>query len=156
MSKDRPDILFIPPLGFLLAVVLTVVFARWLPLGLIPAFPWWPALMVGLAIIAFALYTNIGGVLAFKRSGTNVNPYKPALTVVRDGPFRYTRNPMYLGMILFVLGLGLLLSTAWGLIFAVILWAALHYGVVLREERYMTGKFGEQYRELLTVTRRWL
>lgn len=156
MAADRPDILFPPPLGFAAAVVLTAVLARWAPLGLWPPVPWPLGLVAAAAIIAFALYTNISGFLAFRRAKTNVNPYKPALTVVRDGAFRYTRNPMYLGMILFVLGLGLLLSTLWGAIFAGALWAALHYWVVLREERYMAAKFPDAYRSFIAQTRRWL
>lgn len=156
MPSDRPNILFIPPLGWLVSLILTFACARWLPLGLLPPWPWWPGILLGAGIVAFALYTNISGFRAFQRAGTNVNPYKPALTVVRDGAFRYTRNPMYLGMVLFTLGVGLIVSTVWGAIWSVVLLGALHFGVVLREEAYMEVKFGAPYRALLSATRRWL
>lgn len=156
MEKDRPDILFIPPLGFLAALVLTYVLYRWLPLGGLPGHVWTPGLVLGGLVMAMALWINLSGILAFRRAKTNVNPYKPALVVVRDGPYLFTRNPMYLGMVLFVAGFGITISTLWGPILAFALWAALHFGVVLHEERYMESKFGDAYRELLQATRRWL
>lgn len=156
MEKDSPDILFIPPLGLLVAILLTIVLGRWAPLGVLPAYPWLPGLVFGGLIMVVAIWINVTGFRAFKRAGTNVNPYRPALLIVRDGPFQFTRNPMYLGMTLFVLGFGLLQSILWGPILAGALWAALHFGVVLAEERYLTEKFGDAYRDLLANTRRWL
>ncbi len=156
MDKDRPDILFPPPLGWLIALILSFALDRWLPIGLMPAYPWMPGIVTGVVILVFAIYTNIGGFLAFRRAGTNVNPYRPALRVVTDGPFRYTRNPMYLGMVTSILSLALLFSNLWALILAACLWAVLHHGVVRREERYMEARFGEDYRALLATTRRWL
>lgn len=91
---DRPDILVMPPLAFAVALVLAVALNRVLPLGVLPAALWGAGIVVGALVIAFAVYTNVSGFLAFRRAGTNVNPYKPALKVVRDGAFRYTRNPM--------------------------------------------------------------
>jgi protein-S-isoprenylcysteine O-methyltransferase Ste14 len=156
MAQDRPEILFIPPLGLGLALVLAIVLDAWIPLGLFPPFPWWPGVIAGAAIVVFAIYTNISGFLAFRRAGTNVNPCKPALTVVRDGAFRYTRNPMYVGMVALVVGLGPLFSNAWAVILGLLLWLALDRGVVVREEAYMEAKFGDRYRALLASTRRWL
>lgn len=156
MTKDRPDIIVVPPLAFLVALLLPLALARWVPLGLLPPFPWLPGVVVGCAVIAAAVAINVSGFLAFQRAGTNVNPYKPALHIVRGGVMRITRNPMYLGMILMVAGLGIALSNAWALIAAVLLWGFLHWGVVLREERYLEAKFGAPYRQLLIETRRWL
>lgn len=156
MNKDRPDIIGPPPLAFLIALVAIWPLDQWLPIGILPDWPWWPGMALGALIVVFAVYTNISGFRAFQRAATPVNPYKPAMTVVRDGAFRYTRNPMYLGMILFVLGLGLMFSTLWGLLLSAILWAVLHYGVVLREERYMAARFKDDYVRLLDHTRRWL
>ncbi len=156
MERDRPDILFIPPLGFAAALLAAILLGLWYPLGLLPPFPWWPGVVVGGAIAVVALGTGASGFLAFQRAGTNVNPTRPALTVVRDGPFRYTRNPMYLGMIGFVLGIGLLASNLWGAVLALLLWFALDRGVVRREEAYLAAKFGDSYRALLAATRRWL
>jgi protein-S-isoprenylcysteine O-methyltransferase Ste14 len=156
MTLDRPGIIVVPPLAWLVALVASVALGRWLPLGFLPPYPWLAGLVVGLLIIAASVAVNVSGFVAFRRAGTNVNPYKPALRVVRGGIMRFTRNPMYLGMVLFVAGLGVALSNVWGLIAAAALWAVFHWGVVRRDERYMEAKFGSPYRQLLTETRRWL
>jgi protein-S-isoprenylcysteine O-methyltransferase Ste14 len=156
MNTDRPQIVVVPPLTFLAAVLLSLALGWWMPLGLLPAFAWAPGIALGVGVMLAAVAINFMGFFAFRRAGTNVNPYKPALRVVRGGVMRFTRNPMYLGMVLFVAGLGVALSNIWGLIVAAALWAVFHWGVVLREERYMEAKFGAPYRQLLTETRRWL
>jgi protein-S-isoprenylcysteine O-methyltransferase Ste14 len=156
MTTDRPQIVVVPPLAFLGAVLLSLALWWWMPLGGLPRFPWPSGIALGVGVMAAAVVVNFMGFFAFRRAGTNVNPYKPALNVVRGGIMRLTRNPMYLGMILFVAGLGVALSNLWGLIAAAALWAVFHWGVVLREERYMEAKFGAPYRQLLTETRRWL
>ncbi len=155
MERDRPNIVVFPPLAFFLAVALTFVLRHWLSLGLLNGLPQNILLVIGLPVVAGSLWLNVAGVLAFRRADTNINPRKPALNVVRSGPFRFTRNPMYLGMILFVAGLGIAVSTIWGVILACLLWAAFHWGVVLREEDYLKAKFGTDYEDLLSSTRRW-
>lgn len=156
MAEDRPDILFIPPLALAIALAATVALGLWLPLGVLPPWPWPPAVAGGALLCLAAIATSLSGVLAFRRAGTHVVPTKPALTIVRDGPYRYTRNPMYLGMVAVVLGAGLLASNLWGVVAAGLLWFALDRGVVRREEAYLAAKFGERYRALLVTTRRWL
>ncbi|MGI9393889.1 MAG: methyltransferase family protein [Boseongicola sp.] len=156
MERDRPDIIVFPPFAFFLAVVLTFVLRHWLPFGVLDAVPQSILLVVGLATIAVALWFNFAGIFAFRHAETNINPSKPALTIVQDGPYRFSRNPMYLGLILFVAGLGIAVATFWGPIMACLLWAILHWGVVLREEKYLRTKFGDDYSSLLNRTRRWL
>jgi protein-S-isoprenylcysteine O-methyltransferase Ste14 len=90
-----------------------------------------------------------------KAAGTNVAPAKPALTIVRGGPFRFTRNPMYLALCLLQVALGFFLNDWFTLLFVVPLALILHYGVILREERYLTAKFGEPYLQLKRQVRRW-
>ena len=67
-----------------------------------------------------------------------------------------TRNPMYLGLMLGYVGITLIASLDWGLLTLIPLALTLHYGVVLREERYLTAKFGKPYTDYLARTRRWL
>lgn len=156
MAEDRPDILFMPPVGVAVALVVTFVLGRWLPLGLLPPFPWLPAVVAGALLCVAAAATSLAGLRAFRRAGTNVIPTRPALSVVSDGIYRHTRNPMYLGMVMLVLGAGILSSNLWGVIVAALLWLALDRGVVRREEAYLEAKFGDTYRALLAGTRRWL
>jgi protein-S-isoprenylcysteine O-methyltransferase Ste14 len=91
-----------------------------------------------------------------KAAGTNVRPDRPALTVVRSGPYRFTRNPMYLSLCLLPLAIGFFLDGWVPLLFAGILALVLHFGVILREESYLQRKFGEQYLSFKRQVRRWL
>lgn len=77
-------------------------------------------------------------------AGTHVDPMRPTTAIVASGPFRFTRNP--LGFALLFLGLTLALDTWWGVVALVPLFLVMHFGVVLREERYLEGKFGDDYR----------
>ena len=92
----------------------------------------------------------------FKRAGTHVEPHKPSLVLVEGGPYRLTRNPMYLGLILVLVGCGFVASLDWALPLVIPFGLVLHHGVVLREERYLGAKFGAPYRAYLDSTRRWL
>ncbi len=91
-----------------------------------------------------------------KAAGTNVHPSESALALVRDGPFRFTRNPMYLALSLVQVAPGFFLNDWITLLFVVPLALILHYGVVLREERYLTGKFGEPYLQFKREVHRWI
>ena len=72
------------------------------------------------------------GVQTFKRANTNVDPFQPALKLVTAGPYRFTRNPMYLGMVLFLLGTSLVFALEWGLLLTPVLWLAYDRLVVAR------------------------
>lgn len=154
--SDRADILFYPPLASIIAPVLAVALEWLFPLTLLPAWFNLPCFIAGLAVSGAAGWLATAGVRAFKAAGTHVDPHEPALVVVTDGPYRFTRNPMYLGMVLLQFGLGLTFSLDWALLIAPILWVLLHFGVVLREETYLCDKFGPEYQALLSKTRRWL
>lgn len=90
------------------------------------------------------------------KAGTNIRPDKPALAIVTAGPFRLTRNPMYLSLCLLQLGLGLLINGLIPLLLVIPLALTLHFGVILREERYLTAKFGETYTHFQSHVRRWI
>ena len=89
-------------------------------------------------------------------AGTNINPALPATTIVSSGPFRFSRNPLYLCLTLMYLGLTLAVNTWWGIAVLVPLIIVMHFGVVLREERYLEQKFGESYRQYRSSVRRYL
>jgi protein-S-isoprenylcysteine O-methyltransferase Ste14 len=153
---ETPNILVFPP-ALIIAAMLLVVALEWLaPIRLLPppGRPWMVA--GGAALLALAAWLGIAGNLAFRRAKTNVNPRRPALVLVENGPFRWTRNPMYLSMVTVLLGLALAFSLDWGLIAAPVVWAVLNFGVVLREEAYLKARFGAAYGAYLARTRRWL
>jgi protein-S-isoprenylcysteine O-methyltransferase Ste14 len=109
-----------------------------------------------------AVLMAIGGVLPvsarlhFKRTGQSVRPWDPTPSLIFDGPYRFSRNPMYVGLTLFQLGLGLLLNSVWISALALPALALVHFKAVLPEERYLFTKFGDSYREYLGRVRRYL
>ena len=154
--RDAPDIVALPPLIWLAALLLCLALEWLLPLGLLPP-PLAPVTLVpGALLLALGIGIAVAGAMAFRRAGTNVHPGHPALVLVETGPYRVTRNPMYLGMLLALAGVGLVASLDWALPMVVPLWLALHHGVVLREEAYLSAKFGAPYDVFRGRTRRWL
>ncbi len=154
-AADRPDILIFPPLATLIAIVAAVALEWLVPLRLLPpAFTFWST-AIGVILTVAAIALTIIGARTFAKAGTNVDPRKPALRIVETGPYKFTRNPMYLGIVGLQFGLALLFSLDWALLGGVALGAVLHYGVVLREEAYLTAKFGATYTEFQTRSRRW-
>ena len=112
-------------------------------------------LVCGIVLVILAPTLALWALVTMKAAGTNVAPAKPALTIVRGGPFRFTRNPMYLALCLLQVALGFFLNDWITLLFVVPLALIMHYGVILREERYLTAKFGEPYLQLKRQVRRW-
>jgi protein-S-isoprenylcysteine O-methyltransferase Ste14 len=96
------------------------------------------------------------GVITFRRHHTAVDPLGEVKTVVSSGPFRYTRNPMYLSLILLYLGATLAFRLTWGLLFLIPVFLALHFGVIVPEERHLESKFGSDYAEYKRRVRRWI
>ncbi len=92
----------------------------------------------------------------FKKAGTPFRPISPATTIVRDGPYRISRNPMYLGMAGLLAGLGVLLGSPCFGAAVVVFLVVVHFGVVLPEERYLESLHGETYRQYKRQVRRWL
>jgi protein-S-isoprenylcysteine O-methyltransferase Ste14 len=155
-GRDIPGVIAPPPLIATVAVVLGLLLDRVTPVfvlaTLLTRHQRW---LVG-ALVALA-----GGLLAlaaerrFKAAGTHVPPWKPALSLATDGIYTRLRNPMYIGLMLLVGGIGIALASDWTLVLLVPTALVLHYGVVLREERYLEAKFGEDYRRYTARVPRW-
>ena len=150
----RPRTWILPPAPYALALLL----GWWLDRKLW-ALPWdWGSAGVALAwlLIAVALLLFIWTLLTFWRQHTTVNPYKGASALCTGGPFRLSRNPIYLGDWLLLAAGCMLLHTWWPLLFAPLVWAAVHYGVIRNEERHLEVRFGEVYLRYKATVRRWL
>jgi protein-S-isoprenylcysteine O-methyltransferase Ste14 len=93
---------------------------------------------------------------SFSRKGTAVEPWKPTTAIVTTGPYRFTRNPAYLGMALTYVGIALLSSAVWVLVPLPFVLAVIDRGVIAREERYLERKFGEEYLGYKRTVRRWV
>ena len=152
---DNPGVIAFPPLIWLINTAISLL-VHFFVIGLPIMGSYRVCLGCGIVLVILAPALAISAVVTFKKAGTNVNPSEPALTIVRGGPYRFTRNPMYLALCLLQAALGFFLNDWITLLFVVPLALIMHYGVVLREERYLTAKFGEPYLELKREVRRWL
>ena len=92
----------------------------------------------------------------FKKAGTGLLPFEEATTLVTDGFFRFSRNPMYLGMILMLLGAALLLGSVGALLPVLLFIVIIRYNFVAGEERFMEDSFGQQYLDYKANVRRWI
>jgi len=93
---------------------------------------------------------------ALSRAHTSVDPVKPTTALVTEGPYRYSRNPIYVALTLLYLGVAFLVNALWILLLVVPVLLVMRYGVIAREEAYLTRKFGDAYRQYTAQVRRWL
>ena len=151
--NDHPGVVIFPPLLLVICVAGGALAHALCPYRL-PLGPWarWAGGALGLAALILALW----GQRTMKAAGTNVRPSLPALAIAAGGPFAFTRNPLYLALILLFTGIGLALRSPAFLAALAPLALVLHFGVVLREERYLEAKFGDVYRGYKKRVRRWI
>jgi protein-S-isoprenylcysteine O-methyltransferase Ste14 len=153
---DYADVVVKPPLLFAGALVLGCLLSWLIPLGAGLGSANGRALAVGggLAVIGFAL--SALSVREFWRAGTSVVPGDPSTTLVDNGPYRFSRNPIYIGFVILYFGLAIVLTSVWMLLLLVPVLMVLQRGVVEREEAYLQEKFGEVYWRYQTRVPRWL
>lgn len=152
-EKDNPGVAVFPPLLFLVALILMLALRYVWPLA-IGGRP--PTMVLGIVLAALAIAVIAWGRMTMQRGGTNIDPTKPTLAIVTGGPFGFSRNPLYVGLMGLLLGIGLIFDTWWGVLALVPVFLILHSGVVLREEAYLERKFGEPYRAYKASVRRYL
>ena len=150
---DNPGVVIFPPLLFVICVVVGSIayFIRPYRWNLSPWFRLAGCALVP-AAIAFALWAQ----RIMRAAGTNIRPDQPATAIVSEGPFVFTRNPLYLTLLALYAGIGIALASTTFLAVIVPLALVLHFGVVLREERYLEAKFGDVYRDYKSRVRRWI
>ena len=158
VGRDDAAAVRIFPPGVPLATILLGVALQWRwPLD--PGFALPPAVRYGLGaaiVAASVLGLGLWSVLLFRRGGQDENPWKPTPHVEERGPFRVTRNPMYLQMVLVCVGVGVALWNAWILLLTPLCAWVLQRLAILPEEAYLEQKFGEPYRAYKRRVRRWI
>jgi|SRR6185295_761390 len=142
-----------PPLVYLGAIVCGVM------LDLVRPLPWLPAgtgVWIGAPLVILALALFVASTRQFRRAGTPVPGNEPTTAIVQSGPYRFTRNPIYLAFSVFVLGIACWLNSTWllGTLGAAVLVMSLV--VIPREERYLARRFNPEYLEYRARVRRWL
>jgi protein-S-isoprenylcysteine O-methyltransferase Ste14 len=153
IANDSAQVRFPPPFIYAGMLLAGLVVDRAAGLAL--------ALPLGVRLAGVALFAGGGGLMMvaaglFRKRGTPVPPWQSVSLLVQDGPYRFTRNPMYLGMALAYLGLAALLSSGGALLLLPAVILLVQTQVIAREERYLTAKFGEAYLAYRRHVRRWL
>lgn len=152
-GDDTPGVIARPPFIYLGGLAVGLVL-HWLwPLTLSSS--GYRVVAGGLALAAgLALFA--AGIRAFNRAETPFKPDRPTERIITTGPFRYTRNPLYVSLTLVYVAIGLFVNSLWVLAVLVPVLAVMRYGVIAREERYLERKFGDEYRTYKARVRRWI
>ena len=152
-AADTAGIPFPPPLAYIAGLLFGLAVELVAPLG-DPAT--WIRILGGAIGLAFWLALDGEAMRRFRRADTPMIPFSPTRALVTDGVYRYTRNPMCLGMAFLYAGIALAAGLIWALLLLPVVILVIDRLVIAREEPYLERKFGEEYRVYKRRTRRWI
>lgn len=150
-KADAPDVKMLPPMVVLLFVSAGIIL-DWL-------FPFnWGHMWGGLGLILFiaAVICAKWSINVMKAAGTNVPPNQPATVIVSEGPFQFSRNPIYLSFLVAYAGLAMMADAPVMLLLIPALYFALERMAIVPEEAYLEEKFGDEYLGYKNSVRRWV
>ena len=154
-DQDRPNInpMVHPPVVALMFIVLAYFLGRFVPLPFSA-----PVILryFGLAITFVGFLLGIAAFLEFRKERTTLDPHGSVKQVVTSGIYRFTRNPIYMGFLLMVIGLPLNSGLYWGIILAPFYALVMNRLIIRHEEAYLEKKFGKAYTSYTARVRRWL
>jgi protein-S-isoprenylcysteine O-methyltransferase Ste14 len=152
-ADERTRVPLPPPLIYLAGVLAGLAIGHFLPLALPQN-----SVVLGLGILWIVTGAGLAfwGLVVFRRAGTTFNPFGGTTAIVSSGPYRYTRNPMYVGLACVHLGCGLLLGEGWVLAALPVVVVLVDRLVIRREEIYLARKYGDTWHEYAHRVRRWI
>ncbi|HEY5731291.1 MAG TPA: isoprenylcysteine carboxylmethyltransferase family protein [Anaerolineales bacterium] len=151
--KDHAEVKIHPPVLALIYLVIVYLVKRYIPISLVV-----PDVLrnIGITLVVIGIMLGFGVVWEFGKSRTTLNPHGSVTSIVTSGVFRFSRNPIYLGFVLMLIGFPLYTGTYWGLFFAPLLVISFNELVIQYEEAYLEKKFGDEYTSFKSRVRRWL
>ena len=152
-SAPTAGVPFPPPLAYLAGLLIGVALEIAFPVDPLPTVITVVGAVVG---IGGSLLLDVGAMQRFSRAKTPAIPFKPSTALVTSGPYRITRNPMYLGMALLYVGLAFAFGLVWAFAVLPVVVIVIDRLVIAREEPYLERLFGEEYRAYKTRVRRWI
>lgn len=153
---DRPNVIPWPPIILVCAIAAGYLLNRLVPL------PWVPSPLsdilfaAGLLAIVSALAIDVSAMRTMHRARTTILPHRASSAFVAEGPFKVSRNPIYVANVMIVTGLGLVFANAWYLPLAVAVGLLINALAIPGEERHLEHKFGKHYRDYKKKVRRWI
>lgn len=152
-APHRPKRIVIPPIWFALGLTAVFLLDRFFPPS---GFSGPVTIGLGAILVLLGLASAISAAGLFRKADTGIVPFSEATALVTSGAFRFSRNPMYLGMVFVLLGTALIVGTGAGLLVAPVFMLIIQYRFILDEERMMRDVFGEEFEEYRRRVRRWL
>ena len=153
-ASDHPGVKFPPPFVYIVFFLLGFVLERVAPIpALLPNVMAW---LGGWAICVASLFFVMPAMRSFRAARTSMIPFRPASSLVTHGVYGITRNPMYLSLLLLYAGLSIFFNFWWPIVLAPALIVVMDRMVIVKEEAYLTRRFGEEYRRYGGRVRRWL
>jgi protein-S-isoprenylcysteine O-methyltransferase Ste14 len=111
---------------------------------------------LGIILTIAAILLFVKSVRIFNLRKEKIHPRSISTQIFKDGPFQFSRNPIYLAMFVLLIGVGLTLNSFWFLYSGLVVAIMIHYGVIIPEENYLEKEFGKDYLEYKKSVRRWL
>ena len=152
-NADHSHIVVDAPVLLAVAVILTILLQHFVPL---PFFPGLSSRILGAILFFGGFALGMPAFRGMRNKRTSPNPHRPSTALVREGTYRFTRNPMYLGMLISYAGLSIFFQNPWFLLFLPFLVWFFTSWVILPEEKYLEEKFGRDYLDFKSSVRRWI
>lgn len=150
---DSPGVKVPPPAVFAGALLLGLIVGRWLPQVTLPRME---SRLVGAVLVVAGFAFGGSARIIFLRRGTSVLPTRPSTAFVVSGPFRVSRNPMYVGFTAAYVGISLLCLSVWPLLLLPLVVLTIRKTAIDREESYLERRFGAEYANYKASVRRWI
>lgn len=150
MSKENP---ILPPTYFIVSIILMLVLHFLVPIVKFIGYPW---NLQGIVPLALGVILNLIADAAFKKHGTTVKPFEESSTLVTAGVFRFSRNPMYFGMLLILIGIALFMGSLAPFLVIVAFGILMEMVFIKTEEKMLEEKFGGSWIAYKKQVRRWI
>ena len=152
-GTDTPNVRIIPPLVYLAGLVVGLIVTAWIPTRLVPAASAW---LLGGILVLCGVILAAAALTRFRGAGTTIRPDRAASQLVVAGPYRLSRNPMYVSLAAIYLGIAIGAQSLWALLLLPVVLAIIQRRVIEREEAFLERRFDAAYRDYRTRVRRWL
>ncbi len=153
IERESEGLLPPPPIIFLVFLLAGIAINRFWPWAFVTSGLRFP-IGVPIVFLSFALFGLV--LREFSKAESSVDHRKPTRELITSGPFRYSRNPIYVSMVMLSLGIAVLVNNFWIVLMTVPAAVAVHFLVIHKEEAFLAEKFGDEYRRYRASVRRWV
>jgi protein-S-isoprenylcysteine O-methyltransferase Ste14 len=151
--KDHADVKIHPPVLTVIFIIIAYV-AKWaIPISSVAPGIWH---LIGFGLVVIGFLFGVAAFLAFRKARTTLDPHGQVSAIVTSGIYRFSRNPIYFGFLLMLIGLPLNSGSYWGVLLAPVFVMSMNRLVIEKEEAYLEKKFKDVYTSYKSRVRRWL